>query len=81
MILSAYKYRFYPNTEQAEMLVHTFSCVHFVYKTILAFSQEQYVQSNKTRFSDWNKKTDSVEKRIQILSSLKRYQACHYSQH
>jgi len=43
MILSAYKYRFYPNTEQAEMLVHTFSCVHFVYKTILAFSQEQYV--------------------------------------
>ncbi|TZF51134.1 helix-turn-helix domain-containing protein, partial [Salmonella enterica subsp. enterica serovar Typhimurium] len=31
----AYKYRFYPTTEQAELLAQTFGCVRFVYNSIL----------------------------------------------
>jgi len=55
MTLSAYRYRFYPNSEQVEMLAHTFGCVRFVYNNILAFAQGQYAQGNKTRVSDWSK--------------------------
>jgi len=62
MRLRAYKYRFYPNSEQAEMLARTFGCVHFVYNNILASSQEQYVQGNKTRFSDWSKNPTLLKK-------------------
>ncbi|WP_350941045.1 helix-turn-helix domain-containing protein, partial [Vibrio metschnikovii] len=54
MTLVAYKYRFKPSKEQAEMLEHTFGCVRFVYNNALAFSKEQYEQGNKTNFSDWN---------------------------
>ena len=62
MRLRAYKYRFYPNSEQAEMLARTFGCVRFVYNNILASSQEQYVQGNKTRFSDWSKNLTRLKK-------------------
>jgi len=51
MTLSAYKYRFYPNSEQAEILAHTFGCVRFVYNNILAFSQEQCIQGNRRQLS------------------------------
>lgn len=51
----AYKYRFYPTVEQAELLAKTFGCTRFVYNLILrwrtdAFYQRQekigYVQAN-----------------------------------
>ncbi|MGE6512499.1 helix-turn-helix domain-containing protein, partial [Vreelandella aquamarina] len=31
MTKRAYKYRFYPTPEQAELLAQTFGCVRFVY--------------------------------------------------
>lgn len=55
MTKRAYKYRFYPTTEQAELLARTFGCVRFVYNSVLrwrtdAFHQRQekigYAQAN-----------------------------------
>ncbi|WP_244309396.1 helix-turn-helix domain-containing protein [Pseudomonas duriflava] len=46
MTKRAYKYRFYPTVEQAELLAKTFGCVRLVYNTVLrwrtdAFYKEQ----------------------------------------
>ncbi|EPT2759172.1 IS200/IS605 family element transposase accessory protein TnpB [Vibrio cholerae] len=62
MTQRAYKYRFYPNKAQAEMLEQTFGCVRFVYNCTLAYSQEQYELGNKTNLSDWNKNLTALKK-------------------
>jgi len=55
MTKRAYKYRFYPTPDQAELLARTFGCVRFVYNEVLrwrtdAFYQRQekigYIQAN-----------------------------------
>ena len=55
MTKRAYKYRFYPTSEQAQLLAQTFGCTRFVYNHILrwrtdAFYQRQekigYIQAN-----------------------------------
>lgn len=55
MMKRAYKYRFYPTTEQAELLARTFGSVRFVYNSVLrwrtgVFQQHQekigYAQAN-----------------------------------
>lgn len=38
----AYKYRFYPTPEQAELLAQTFGCVRFVYNAILRWRTDAY---------------------------------------
>ncbi|MBA7847043.1 IS200/IS605 family element transposase accessory protein TnpB [Klebsiella sp. RHBSTW-00484] len=38
----AYKYRFYPTVEQAELLARTFGCVRFVYNSILRWRTDAY---------------------------------------
>ncbi|UNH41706.1 transposase [Moellerella wisconsensis] len=38
----AYKYRFYPTSEQAELLAQTFGCVRFVYNSILRWRTDAY---------------------------------------
>jgi putative transposase len=38
----AYKYRFYPTAEQAELLAQTFGCVRFVYNSILRWRTDAY---------------------------------------
>ncbi|HAJ3253343.1 RNA-guided endonuclease InsQ/TnpB family protein [Escherichia coli] len=40
----AYKYRFYPTTEQAELLAQTFGCVRFVYNSILRWRTDAYYE-------------------------------------
>lgn len=40
----AYKYRFYPIPEQAELLAQTFGCVRFVYNPILRWRTEAYYE-------------------------------------
>lgn len=62
MTLIAYKYRFYPNREQVEMLDQTFGCVRFVYNNALAYSTEQYEQGNKTNLMDWSKNLTELKK-------------------
>ena len=41
-MLKAYKYRFYPNKHQEEMIQKTFGCCRFVYNHTLAYRKEKY---------------------------------------
>ena len=58
----AYRYRFYPNKAQTEMLEQTFGCVRFIYNRTLAYSKECYNQGNKTNLSDWNKNLTALKR-------------------
>lgn len=40
----AYKFRFYPSTEQIQLLAHTFGCVRFVYNFILNWRTDAFRQ-------------------------------------
>lgn len=40
----AYKYRFYPTPDQAELLAQTFGCVRFVYNSILRWRTDAYYE-------------------------------------
>ncbi|WP_346351837.1 transposase [Oceanimonas sp. AH20CE76] len=42
MTKRAYKYRFYPTPEQAELLAQTFGCVRFVYNAILRWRTDAF---------------------------------------
>ncbi|MDV2858560.1 helix-turn-helix domain-containing protein, partial [Oceanimonas sp. CAM02] len=44
MTKRAYKYRFYPTPEQAELLAQTFGCVRFVYNAILRWRTDAFYQ-------------------------------------
>ncbi|WP_106478042.1 RNA-guided endonuclease InsQ/TnpB family protein [Phytohalomonas tamaricis] len=44
MIKRAYKYRFYPTPEQAQLLAQTFGCVRFVYNAVLRFRTDAFYQ-------------------------------------
>lgn len=44
MMKRAYKYRFYPTNEQAELLAQTFGCVRFVYNSILRWRTDAFYQ-------------------------------------
>jgi len=46
----AFKYRFYPTEEQADMLARTFGCVRYVYNFGLAMRKDAY-ETDKTRVS------------------------------
>jgi putative transposase len=65
--LIAYKYRFYPNNEQAKMLAQTFGCVRFAYNSSLGFSKEQYDLGNKTNYNDWSKNFTQLKKNPDLL--------------
>lgn len=44
MTKRAYRYRFYPTPEQAEMLARTFGCVRFVYNTVLRYRTDAFYE-------------------------------------
>lgn len=44
----AYKYRFYPTSEQETLLAQTFGCVRFVYNHILRWRTDAYYQSGES---------------------------------
>ena len=45
----AYKYRFYPTPEQAELLAQTFGCVRVVYNKVLGWRTDAFNQDKKDR--------------------------------
>ncbi|AJE23384.1 RNA-guided endonuclease InsQ/TnpB family protein [Azotobacter chroococcum] len=47
MTKRAYKYRFYPTPEQAELLARTFGCVRSVYNRILRWRTDAFYQEQK----------------------------------
>lgn len=40
----AYKYRFYPTSDQVELLAQTFGCVRFVYNSIIRWRTDAYYE-------------------------------------
>lgn len=59
----AYKYRFYPTPEQAELLAQTFGCVRFVYNSILRWRTDAWYERRE--------KTDYVQASAR-LTALKK---------
>lgn len=60
----AYKYRFYPDAEQAELLAKTFGCVRFVYNHILRYRTDAYYQSKeKIGYIDASAKLTEIKKK------------------
>nr|WP_280222508.1 helix-turn-helix domain-containing protein [Nocardia neocaledoniensis] len=43
----AYKYRFYPTSEQVEQLARTFGCVRYVYNRALAERSRAWTQEQR----------------------------------
>ena len=44
----SYKFRIYPNSEQATLIARTFGCARFVYNHFLSFRKETYESSGET---------------------------------
>jgi putative transposase len=60
----AYKYRFYPDAEQAELLAKTFGCVRFVYNHILRYRTDAYYQAReKVNYIGANAKLTEIKKK------------------
>ena len=44
----AYKYRFYPTSEQAQLLARTFGCVRFVYNSVLKWRTDAFYENGES---------------------------------
>ena len=58
----SYKFRCYPNDEQATMLDQTFGCVRVIYNKTLDFSKREYELGNKLNIKDWSKYLTALKK-------------------
>lgn len=47
MTKRAYKYRFYPTPEQADLLARTFGCVRFVYNAVLRWRTDAFLKEQR----------------------------------
>lgn len=63
----AYKFRFYPDAEQAELLAKTFGCVRFVYNHILRYRTDAYYQAKENvSYIGANAKLTEIKKRPEL---------------
>jgi putative transposase len=51
MSLKSYKYRFYPNNSQKDMLSKTFGCTRFVYNYMLKYRTDEYHNGNRVNYN------------------------------
>lgn len=59
----AYKYRFYPTNDQAELLAQTFGCVRFVYNSILRWRTDVFYQrQEKIGYTGANARLTEIKK-------------------
>ena len=62
----AYKYRFYPTTEQEQLLAQTFGCVRFVYNSVLRYRTDAFYQRQvKVGFTAANAELSRMKKAIE----------------
>ena len=47
----AYKYRFYPTSEQVQMLEKTFGCIRFVYNYMLRYRTDEWHKGNRINYN------------------------------
>ena len=68
IVQKAFKYRFFPNDEQAEQLARTFGCARFVYNHALEFRATAWQQEKKSidyhttaaRLTEWKKEPEKA---------------------
>ena len=71
MTHKAYKFRFYPTPEQAQLLAQTFGCVRFVYNHILDWRQKRFLeQKQNTTYIDANAKLTAIKKEFAFLNKV-----------
>ena len=59
----AYRFRFYPDLQQAKLLVQTFGCVRFVYNSILRYRTDAYAQTQeKIGYTAANARLTAIKK-------------------
>lgn len=64
----AYKYRFYPDAEQTELLAKTFGCVRFVYNHILRYRTDAYYQAKeKVSYIGANAKLTEIKQQPEFV--------------
>lgn len=82
----AYKYRFYPTPEQAELLAQTFACVRFVYNSILRWRTDAYYdRQEKIGYTQASSKLTAMKENTDIswlneVSSVPLQQALRHQQ-
>ncbi|MCG9527756.1 transposase [Providencia rettgeri] len=63
----AYKYRFYPTSEQVELLAQTFGCARFVYNAILRWRTDAYYErQEKIGYTQASSKLTTLKKEPQL---------------
>ena len=71
MILRAYKYRIYPNQEQAILLAKHFGCVRYIYNWALGTKIEKYKTEKKTEnFISLGNKLPELKKEFPWLKEV-----------
>jgi len=66
-IQKAYKFRFYPDAEQAELLAKTFGCVRFVYNEILRYRTGAYYAAKESvSYLGANAKLTAIKKQPEL---------------
>lgn len=82
----AYKYRFYPTPDQAELLAQTFGCARFVYNSILRWRTDAYYErQEKIGYLQANARLTALKKEPQFawlndVSSVPLQQALRHQQ-
>jgi putative transposase len=67
----AYKERFYPTDEQAELLAKSFGCARFVYNNTLRYHTDSYYKIGaKVSHSDAEKRLLQVKKEFPWLTEI-----------
>jgi putative transposase len=58
-----YKFRFYPDPQQKELLAKTFGCVRYVYNNILRYRTDAYYQAkDKVSYTGANARLTAIKK-------------------
>ncbi len=67
----AYKFRIYPNTEQAAFLAKCFGCSRFVYNHFLRVTTDVYAEFKKSlRYKEWAKLLVTLKSEFEWLSEV-----------
>ena len=86
MTKRAFKYRFYPTSEQEKLLAQTFGCVRFVYNHILRWRTDEYYKNgNSVNYNTASKQLTELKKNpdhqwLKDVSSVPIQQALRHQQ-
>jgi putative transposase len=70
-VQKAFKYRFYPTDEQAELLAKTFGCVRVVWNRILNWRSKEYTQNQtKINYTKTSARLTELKKELEWLNEV-----------